>query len=106
MPGLAKCGRRADTSGVRPPDDFRDLDVEVREDPEIRRGCNWCFPGSSKETGTGIIQERGVDVERRSEGEEKRKRGHGCVLENRRGLPPARKWSTRGKSHAAPRRNT
>ena len=63
MPGLAKCGRRADISGVRLADDFGDLDWEVMEDPGMRRGCNGRFPGSRKGTGTGIIQERGGEEE-------------------------------------------
>jgi len=65
MPGLAKCGRRADKSGVELADDFVDLDEGAREDPEMRRGCNGCFPGSRKGTGTGIIWERGIDWEGR-----------------------------------------
>lgn len=55
MPGLAKYGRRADTSGVRPADDFGDLDVESRDDPEMRRGRSGRCPGSRKGTGTGMI---------------------------------------------------
>jgi len=55
MPGLAKCGRRADTSGVRPAEDLGNLDVEPREDPEMRRGCDGCCTGSRKGTGAGMI---------------------------------------------------
>lgn len=63
MPGLAKCGRRAEISGVRLADDFGDLDGEDMGDPEMRRGCNGRFTGSRKGIGTGIIQERGIDGE-------------------------------------------
>lgn len=63
MPGLAKCGRRADRSGAGLDDDFGDLDEEFEGDPEMRRGCNGRFPGSRKETGTGIVQERRIDWE-------------------------------------------
>ena len=55
MPGLAKCGRRADTSGVRPAEDLGNLDVEPVEDPETRRGCNGCSLGSRIGTGVGMI---------------------------------------------------
>jgi hypothetical protein len=84
MPGLAKCWRRADISGVELGDDLGGLDWEVGEDPEMRRGCNGRFPGSRKGTGMGIIQERGMDWEGgRSEGGRGRgrRRGHVCVLE-------------------------
>jgi hypothetical protein len=63
MPGLAKCGRRADTSGVRPAEDFGGLDEEIREDPELSGGRGGRFPGSRKGTGTGMMQEGGVDGE-------------------------------------------
>ena len=56
-PGLAKCGRRADTSGVRPAEGFGNFDVEPMEDPEMRRGCNGCCAGSRKGTGGGMIRE-------------------------------------------------
>jgi len=55
MPGLAKCGRRADTSGLELADVFGDLDWEAREDPDMRRGWDGWFTGSRKGTGTGII---------------------------------------------------
>lgn len=56
MPGLAKWGRRAETSGVRPADAFGDLSGESREDPEMRSGrSGGRLPGSRKGTGTGII---------------------------------------------------
>lgn len=60
-PGLAKWGRRADTSGVRLGDGFGELVGETREDPEMRRECDGRFPGSSAETGTGIIKKGGIE---------------------------------------------
>lgn len=72
MPGLAKYGRRADTSGVGVADGFGDLDGEVRGDPEMRRGCIGRFPGSRIGTGTGIVQEKRIDWE--CEGEDQRER--------------------------------
>ena len=81
MPGLAKCERRAETSGVGLVDDFGDLDGEARGDPEMRRGCRGRFPGSSEETGTGIVEGE-ESIRRRSEGEGKGEGGHGCVLES------------------------
>jgi hypothetical protein len=61
IPGMAKWGRRADTSGVRLGDGFGEFVGEAREDAEMRRGCNGRFPGSSKCTGTGIIREGGIE---------------------------------------------
>lgn len=78
MPGLAKWGRRAETSGVRPADDFGDLDGESGEDAEMMRGRSGRFPGSRKGTGTGMVRERGIGGGG-SEGESERRGGHGCV---------------------------
>lgn len=56
MPGLAKCGRRADMSGVMLGDGLGEIVGDAREEPEMRRGCSGRFPGSSGRTGTGITQ--------------------------------------------------
>ena len=55
MPGLAKWGRRAETSGDKLEDDLGNFAGEAGEDPEMRRCCNVRFPGSSRGTGTGIV---------------------------------------------------
>ena len=92
MPGLAKWGRRADMSGVRVGDGFGEFVREVREDPEMRGGCNGRSPGSSKGTGTGIIREGGEGVIEELEDEKERERDHGGVFESSRWF--ALQWSS------------
>ena len=110
MPGLAKWGRRADTSGARLGGSFGEFVREVLDDPEMRRGCSGRFPGSSVGTGTGMT---GGSGRGNSEDESKRKRGHGGAFESllwsgraKVVEPFSTHWLwTRGESHALLRRN-
>ena len=116
MPGLAKCGRRADTSGAGLDGDFGDLDEEVGGDPEMRRGCRGRFPGSRKGTGTGMIQRRrvewggGGDQRERARGREDMDvsclRGTSCLLwSGRTNVVEPSLAMDKGKSHVILHRN-
>ena len=94
MPGLAKWGRRAEISGVKPVEDFENLDWGARGDPGMRRGCNGPFPGSRGGIGAGMVEEgEWMEEDQRAKAREGEDMGVFEKVEGVRYPLVKRKWS-------------